>query len=274
MGISIFLYQYSRYSGLSVYEKLADDLLDSVYSHISEVPLSFVNGLAGIGWAIHYLSQNHFISIESGTLEEIDLFIRRLTTQDFISETKQELPLFSKGLYFGIRPEEDLQYETLCECEEFLGSVAEECYTVGYLNSILFFLSLLPVSFHQTNSYKLLMQHLYTHLNKSVAQKQYLPSDITILAQLMESIGLSDNASLWNQFKDKIKIESSMLSFPDFGSAWKALLYSSNYHPSIDRKDYLNRVQKYIDNFNHKKVALTGLAGIGSSLIINTNHRI
>ncbi|MGV8090712.1 MAG: hypothetical protein AB2L24_02430 [Mangrovibacterium sp.] len=49
-------------------------MIDEIYEEISlSTPLDFANGLAGIGWGIEYLVQNHFIEADPDeVLEEID----------------------------------------------------------------------------------------------------------------------------------------------------------------------------------------------------------
>ncbi len=69
MGIAIFLFHYARYSGLSVYEKFASELLDDVCGEVSmETPITLGDGLCGIAWGITYLHKQGFIE---GKLDEI-----------------------------------------------------------------------------------------------------------------------------------------------------------------------------------------------------------
>lgn len=74
MGISIFFYHLARETGNSIYEDYAGELIDEIYDEISlNTPMDFANGLAGIGWGIEYLVQNHFIEADTvEVLEEID----------------------------------------------------------------------------------------------------------------------------------------------------------------------------------------------------------
>lgn len=68
MGIVIFFFHYAQYTGNSIYEDFAGDLLDEIYEDISvETPIALSNGLCGIGWGIIYLYQHRFIA---GDVEE------------------------------------------------------------------------------------------------------------------------------------------------------------------------------------------------------------
>lgn len=74
MGISIFFYHLARKTGNTIYEDYAGELIDEIYEDINpNTPLDFANGLAGIGWGIEYLVQNHFLEANTDeVLEETD----------------------------------------------------------------------------------------------------------------------------------------------------------------------------------------------------------
>lgn len=73
-GLSIYFYYLARVTGKSIYERLADDLLDKVLASLnSRSPCDFENGLAGIGLGIEFLVQNGFVEGDTDeVLEEID----------------------------------------------------------------------------------------------------------------------------------------------------------------------------------------------------------
>lgn len=83
-GIIIFFYHLARTTGSSDYEKIADDLLDKVFTNLSEsVPADFENGLAGIGWGIEYLIQNNFAEGDTDKiLEEVDNKVFRALNEE------------------------------------------------------------------------------------------------------------------------------------------------------------------------------------------------
>jgi hypothetical protein len=80
MGVSIFFYHLSRKTGNTIYEDYAGELIDEIYEGISSnTPLDFANGLAGIGWGIEYLVQNHFLEANTDeVLEETDKRLMQL----------------------------------------------------------------------------------------------------------------------------------------------------------------------------------------------------
>lgn len=62
MGVVIFFVHYSQYTGESIYDKYAEELIDEICEKIHyEMPINFENGLSGIGWGILYLLTNGFM---------------------------------------------------------------------------------------------------------------------------------------------------------------------------------------------------------------------
>jgi hypothetical protein len=62
MGCVIFFFHYARYTGESLYEDFAGELLDEIYEDIhTETPFDFLNGLLGIGFGIEYLIHQKFV---------------------------------------------------------------------------------------------------------------------------------------------------------------------------------------------------------------------
>ena len=69
MGIVLFFAHYAHYSGNSLYDTFAGELLDEIYEDIYKgLPVNFESGFCGIGWGIAYLLQNGFID---GDTDEI-----------------------------------------------------------------------------------------------------------------------------------------------------------------------------------------------------------
>src|SRR5450759_41468 len=62
MGIAIFFFHYSRYTGNKAFEDFAGELIDEIYEEISTLtPMNFEDGLTGIGWGIEYLIRHNFV---------------------------------------------------------------------------------------------------------------------------------------------------------------------------------------------------------------------
>lgn len=74
MGIVLFFAHYARYTGKTIYEDFASELLEDISENILDtLPIDLGRGLCGIGWGIEYLVQNKFMDAESDDiLVEID----------------------------------------------------------------------------------------------------------------------------------------------------------------------------------------------------------
>lgn len=71
IGLSIFLYHYSRFTGNILFADFAGELIDEVCESVHDrVSLSFDNGLSGIGWGLEYLGKNQFIEIDDNSVFE------------------------------------------------------------------------------------------------------------------------------------------------------------------------------------------------------------
>lgn len=68
LGMAILFYSYSRYAKDPLYERFADEVVDSVLELSNELPMRFSDGLTGIGWGITYLLREEFIA---GDIDEI-----------------------------------------------------------------------------------------------------------------------------------------------------------------------------------------------------------
>lgn len=77
MGIALFFYHLSRYTGRKIYDDFAGELIDEIYEEIHDhYPTNFKDGFCGIAWGIEYLIQNRFVKANSNeVLCDIDKMI-------------------------------------------------------------------------------------------------------------------------------------------------------------------------------------------------------
>ena len=94
MGIILFFVHYAKYSGETIYDDFAGELLDEVFEEFhTNLPINFESGLCGIGWAIGYLLKNNFIEGDSDViLEDVD---RKIMERDILRIMDNS---FEKGL--------------------------------------------------------------------------------------------------------------------------------------------------------------------------------
>lgn len=141
-GIALFLYKYARYSDNIIYSNLADSLLDKIYDEIdSNIPFFFAEGLSGIGWALNYLINEKYVDADVDVLDEIDDKMREIEKDKFSDDLNEQIPLFSKGLYFAARGLKEDMHNTLNELESFLSYPSIPRLDDKYWNSVSYFLS-------------------------------------------------------------------------------------------------------------------------------------
>lgn len=77
MGIIIFFYHLSKYTGNKIFGDFAGEMIDEIYKEIhNHYPSNFENGLSGIAWGMEYLIQEKFVEADSNeVLEDLDKII-------------------------------------------------------------------------------------------------------------------------------------------------------------------------------------------------------
>lgn len=91
--MAIFFFLLSRQTHNRWYEEFAGELLDDVCNNLSQhCPVTFADGLCGIGWAIEFLKKEGFIEGDTDEiLEEVDKQVmeRDVTKQILIWSFKE-----------------------------------------------------------------------------------------------------------------------------------------------------------------------------------------
>lgn len=101
MGISLFFFHYSRFTGKKYLDDFAGSLLDEIYDEIDlNCPWNMEDGLAGIAWGMEYLIRHRFVS--GDTDEMLEKPDHRIVGQDVrrITDTSVEKGL--KGLAYYV----------------------------------------------------------------------------------------------------------------------------------------------------------------------------
>ena len=103
-GMSLFFFLLSRHTGNHWYEEFAGELLDDVCSSLSQqCPVTFADGLCGIGWTIEFLKKEGFIEGDTDDiLEEVD---KKVMERDVrrITDTSLETGLAGIAAYVRSR---------------------------------------------------------------------------------------------------------------------------------------------------------------------------
>lgn len=86
MGYTLYFYILSRYTKNVEYENIARELLDDIYTKISDIEgIDFETGLAGVGMGLRYLIKEKYVSGNINViLRDVDDFIfRKLNDYDY-----------------------------------------------------------------------------------------------------------------------------------------------------------------------------------------------
>lgn len=102
MGIALFFYLYSRYTDNCWYEDFAGELLDDVCCSLyTSLPVTFADGLCGIGWGIEYLKKQGFIE---GNTDEILVDIdRKIMERDLRRISDNTIEFGLEGIVMYVR---------------------------------------------------------------------------------------------------------------------------------------------------------------------------
>ena len=120
MGIVLFFAHYARYTGNTLYEDFAGEILEEVYEGIHRnLPANFEYGLCGIGWGIEYLLQNGFMEGDADEmLAEIDAYVmerdlRRITDHSIRTGLEGILYYINKRINSPSRKTENLPFDDI-----------------------------------------------------------------------------------------------------------------------------------------------------------------
>lgn len=94
IGCCIYFYYLSRLESNSNYKSYANHLLDSIYDEIkNETSIDMKNGLAGIGYGITYLIENHYVEGDVNLiLSDLDEKIYKLMSNTLMVLNKNSVP--------------------------------------------------------------------------------------------------------------------------------------------------------------------------------------
>ena len=265
LGVALFFYHYARYSHQPSYSEFAEEYIDFVCDHLSmKSPKDFGNGLTGHAWTIHHVIESHFVDAEEDFLEEIDLIIGEMDVSSLLMELNDEIPLFSKGIYFTARKKDTYIKETLFQCEELLEQ-KEMVYPMSYLNSMLYFLMKAYHSDIEAALCVKLCDALIERIKPAIEFKMYTDTDMVTLRETIHHLkritGIRNGCMLVKDMD--IRHESIMRS------CWSSLIYGYNNLRGIKIEEINTYVDKTIRDLREQDIPFyNGLTGLGFELMM------
>ena len=124
LGISLFFFHYSRYTGNPLYNEYALHLVDLVKSQIhDDYPLDYERGLAGVGSGFEYLKKHGYFDVGEEMTHQIDSKIIKAVgyerRENMLTEFRRYLTL-----RFESFPDVTIK-DTLIQIESYLSSPIE-----------------------------------------------------------------------------------------------------------------------------------------------------
>ncbi|MGI6323046.1 MAG: lanthionine synthetase LanC family protein [Bacteroidales bacterium] len=305
IGISIFFYNYGRYTGNKIYTDYAGELIDEIYEEIAiNTPLNFANGLTGIGWGIEHLVKNKFVDADTDeALADIDNAVYGgILNNPMLLESENDL--FGYGHYCLSRlrghENDDDNLNTLIK-KEHLIYLIDECerllvhkrylefnilqLSVATINSLLWFLleadrlGLFPVKV------KKVLKYLPDYVSKEPPENR---ADLLLLNELagravsqISDSGLASHYVLLSECLNEDlnisedgseKILSCLQSLNLQGLVYEMdirgeLLKGDSFEKALSIIDNEENWNRRLDGINKYNLGLTGLAGTGLLLL-------
>ena len=114
LGIAIFFFHYARYTGKTLFEEYAWDLIMAIQEqlHVNYRP-DYEKGIAGTGVGINYLSYNNLIEIEEDLFEDFDKRMYRAVIHDPFPNYSRDEGLIGYGWYWLHRAKSQMSNECL-----------------------------------------------------------------------------------------------------------------------------------------------------------------
>lgn len=202
MGLAIFMYNCARYFDNCIYEAIADQLIDDIYSQInSDISPNIFDGSAGIGFGLSYLIHNHFIEGDSSdVLHDIDSYLLNNSRDALIKDLRSLIPVYSSGLYLLARlslcdnmVQKKIWVNSIIDTGIFfiVKCVKEKHFEpkLSFINSMLFVLNELPKDYieYQENWIQLQRDLLLLSMN-AIKKKLYQDIDIIIIKRILGSL--------------------------------------------------------------------------------------
>lgn len=272
MGLCLFLYEYSRFSGNETYGDIASDLLDDVIHHTGKrLSPNIDDGVAGIGCGLALMVNKSFVESDDNDLfSDIDETLLSKPRDLMYSERRRMSPVFSSGVYLSYRlkntPDDiDRQMiEKIVACVEDYFEKISEYNIVEYLsfiNSLLFICRTISENSDFDKSRLQEIEKKITSLiNISLNNKKYRNEDLYVLKNIKPEILIPSEAFYK---KENVKNDCGIW----YDSCWWNVLYGS--YTKIPPEEILQPFldERMMNSFYDIKTVNSKLAGAGLNII-------
>jgi len=307
MGIAIFFYQYSRYTGSKIFGDYAGELIDEIYEEINiNTPVDFANGLTGIGWGIEYLVKSKFLEADTDeALSEIDNTVYRHRLQNPILLGNSN-DMFGYGFYYLARimghEKGDDNLNTLIkkyhlifltdECERILLQKLYTRYNIeslstGTINSFIWFL----LEMHRLKIFPVKVEKVLKcvpeFIEKGLQDFDDIAGQLLLLNLTEKTVQVVTDKSLRNLLRDLLKKKNGEILVGDSSdetavdnfikNTWQQLVYQPYFTYGKEVFLQIGKIfsivddeknwNNRLDNLTRDNIGLTGFTGLGLGLL-------
>lgn len=261
IGIALFLYQYAHYSGSTIYEEIASELLDDVFNQLKpNISPSIVDGLSGIGHGLSVLLGEHLVESdpEDNVLNGIDKILLCDIRSSSMKELHSPYPLYSSGLYLLSR----LYYDKNAVDQAWITNVIVQANLVisdcirqnksgmlrlPYLNSMLYvFLKLSEMMKMEVDTLESLLKDILSLSHQAILQRCYREIDIVLFQGIFSRL-----SQRWTAECKQLRklVEGLAVTVPQnsldfwYDTLWWSVIYDIAIVDNIS----LEKIECYVD---------------------------
>jgi len=270
-GITIFFYNYSRFSKIENYNSFADYLLDILIENLDKMDLL---ELINFSWGIEYLIINNFVEGDSNEiLEEID---ERIVSYSESSNSKDDSEVFW-GLFLLSRIKNDnikkrlkAKYsKIIIENFKKIFETRKE-HSLSYLNSMLFsFMEIYFLNLLELEKNKIVYNRLLSVIFNSLLKNSFDQNDLELLTCLLKKYNMPEREKIENIISEKTNLSTRNSIEYIIKKGWQNLLY---FEDGIQENGDIKLAEAFIDKIIldisvDNLTVNKGIAGLGMVLI-------
>jgi lantibiotic modifying enzyme len=267
LGIAVFFYYYSRYTGNERYSDFSDEYLEFILKKLNkDFSENFADGLGGIGWIIDRLIKEGFLEADDDILEEVDESWGKMGVFDFVKEMDLHLSMFSKGLYFLQRDNQNVIREIISQIDDFLKTIPETRTTLLYLNSMIYFILISIRREIETETCHKILDKIFEIIKRDYSGSRFSNLEAALYEKNLSLMNCDDTAR-WEQLMLPVLSEIEDLD-KTYAECYIDFLFPQGKKLGQIPKTLYQSLSNATRQSNYDNLTIyNGLAGIGLSLL-------
>ena len=279
IGIALFLYKYAHYSGSTVYEEIASELINDVFNLVkSDMSPSIIDGMGGIGYGLSMLLGEHLVESdpEENVLDDIDKMLLCDVRSSLMKELQNPYPLYSSGLYLLSRLYYD-EANVIVQVNHVLSDCIKQkkygMLKLSHLGSMLYVLfELSKMKKVEVETLESLIKDILYLSHQAVLQGDYREIDIVLFGKMLSQLPPIWEMDCYEQLRKSVE-RLSLTESQNSMDFWYEHLWWSVIYDMVDDIP-LNKIEGYIDEkvaeaYFDESIVNNHLAAVGLCLMKN-----